>query len=547
MAPPVTDQAHVRAMMQALDCFTWVTDNHLQLGADYWQLVDHEYQVDWLQCDAPRQAFIKGAQIGATECLVLKTLHGMIHEQYPQGALYLFPTRDDVGDFSQTRFDPLILRNDFIGRHVKGTDRKNVKAIGRGHLYLRGARSTKNIGGKRSSSQLKSIPVDRVVYDEMDEISPDMVILANERTSHSRIKDAFGKGEHMYLGTPTIPDHGIDAMYKKSDQRVWEIRCDHCGTYTCLDEEFPNCILPNKDGVYYRACKKCEREIYPRNGHWVARYPDRSKELVGWWISQLSCASWNPGIILRMYEDPPNGDLSEVMNSKLGRAYIPAENRLSPGEVYSCCGEDSMLMRSDGPCCMGVDVGRVLHVVIAQRKTERSLKIVKVCRVEEFSDLHDLAARFNVESAVIDLRPEIRKVREFQRVEPYLVFGCEYVEQKAGVTHWDEKQGVIKCNRTEILDATHELVVDLGRLELPRKNEELAVFVKECCNMAKTLEENPQTGVQQFRYRKLEGDDHYRHALGYCLLASDRCGIISDRNIIARFFGRRRRGNWMTA
>jgi hypothetical protein len=422
-----------------------------------------------------------------------------------------------------------------------------VKAIGRGHLYLRGARSTKNIGGKRSSSQLKSIPVDRVVYDEMDEISPDMVILAQERTSHSLLKDEHGKGEHMYLGTPTIPDHGIDAMYKKSDQRIWMIRCEHCGAETCLDIEFPNCILPRKDNTWYRACKKCEREIYPRDGYWVARYPDKSEELVGWWISQLSCSSWNPGIILKMYENPPNGDISEVMNSKLGRAYISAENRLTPQELYECCGEDSMKMNDEGPTCMGVDVGRVLHVVIAQRKTERSLKVIKVCRVEDFSDLHDLAARFNVESAVIDLRPEIRKVREFQRAENFSVFGCEYVEMKAGITQWDEKQQVIKCNRTEILDATHELVVELGRLELPRRNEELNMFVTECCNMAKTLEENPNTGLQTFRYRKLDGDDHYRHALNYCLLAADRCGILSDKNIIARFFGRRRRGSWMTS
>ena len=33
------------------------------------------------------------------------------------------------------------------------------------------ARSTKNIGGtKKSSSQLKSIPVDRVIFDELDEM-----------------------------------------------------------------------------------------------------------------------------------------------------------------------------------------------------------------------------------------------------------------------------------------------------------------------------------------------------------------------------------------
>jgi hypothetical protein len=535
-------EIEMMGIAQAMDCYTWISQNKLELTHGPWELPGHEYQLDWLQCDAPQQIFIKGAQIGATEVLVLNTLHGMIHSKYPAGSLYLFPTRDDVRDFSKSRFDPLISNNPFIGAFVQNTDAQNIKQIGRGFLYLRGARSTKSIGGtKKSSSQLKSIPVDRVIFDELDEMEESMIQLAKERISHSKV------GELMFLGTPTIPDYGTDAMYQKSDMRAWFLQCPKCGKETCLDLEFPNSIRRRLDGTAYRACIYCAAELHPSKGRWVAQNPSKSKDLVGWWISQLNSLTVDPTYILDLYEDPPYGDLSEVMNSKLGRAYIPAENRLTQQDVFACCGNEPMLTKHDGPTCMGVDVGNLLHVVIAERKTRNTLKIVKVCRVSSFTDLHDLTRDFNVKSAVIDLFPEQRKVREFQRQHNFSVFGCQYVETRSGQIVWDEKDLTIKCNRTEICDASHELVSVPGRLEIPRRNEELNEYVKEMCNIAKVLDEDKDTGSRMYRYKKVGTHDHYRHATNYCMLAADRTGISSDQKIINRFWAKRRKRSWMTA
>lgn len=172
----------------------------------------------------------------------------------------------------------------------------------------------------------------------------------------------------------------------------------------------------------------------------------------------------------------------------------------------------------------------------------------RVCRVSSFNDLHDLARDFNVKSAVIDIKPETRKVREFQRSETFSVFACDYVETKTSMTYWDEKDKVIKCNRTEICDATHELVTQQGRLVLPRRNEELSVFAKQMCHMAKVIEEDSDTGARVARYKgKIGGPDDYRHAMNYCFLASERIGIVSDRNLISKFFNSRRRRTWMTS
>lgn len=528
------------ALVHAADAFHWITDNNLQLSAGPWTLKDHEYQLGWLQEDHPQQCFIKGAQIGASEINVLKTLHGHVFNRYNQGSLYLFPTRDDVKDFSKARFDPLIEQNPFIGAYVRNTDSQNIKRVGSGFLYLRGARSTKTVGGtKKSSSQLKSISVDRVVFDEFDEMDEAMIELAQYRVAHSKVK------ELIYLGTPTIPAYGIDAMYQKSDQRVWMVECPHCGKESSLDLEFPASLRRRVDGSVYRCCVYCSGEVHPSKGRWIAQYPSKSNTLVGWWISQLNSAYVDPTLILNKYEDPPYGDLSEIMNSTLGRAYIPAENRLTHAEVYSCCGHDPMLNKHEGPTCMGVDVGTKLHFVIGQRKTRKSLKILKLGRVDHFNDLHDLARDFNVKSAVFDLFPEKRKVVEFMKVENFSVFGCNYVETRTGEIAWDEKDHIIKGNRTEICDMSHDFVASSGRLEIPRRCAEVDQFAKEVCNIAKVLDEDPDTGARIYRYKKL-GADHYRHALNYCILAAERVGTASDSKIIGRFFQNRKRRTWLT-
>jgi hypothetical protein len=99
---------------------------------------------------------------------------------------------------------------------------------------------------------------------------------------------------------------------------------------------------------------------------------------------------------------------------------------------------------------------------------------------------------------------------------------------------WDEEKRVVKVNRTDICDATHDLVSSSGFLVLPRRSEELDLFAKQVCNAAKVLQEDQETGSREYRYRKL-GEDHYRHALNYFYLASKRIAVCeSDKEAAIR-------------
>ena len=516
----------------------WVNELKLKLNAltrfhlDKW----HKYQMEPLHERVRRSCAKKGSQIGWTSVEVFKTLHGLVYGFYKYGVGYLFPTGDDATEFTKYRFDPIIEANPEISRFVRKTDSASIKQIGDGFLYIRGARpSTHKAGGvKETSTKLKTFSADRMVFDECDEMKQSMIAMGLERMGHSSVQ------EEVFLSTPSIPDTGIDAMYESSDQRVWMVKCGKCHKETCLELEFPDCLREQPDGSVKRVCIKCGGEIFPESGHWVALYPDRSKDLVGRWISQLNSKFVSPKDILGAFNDPEahNTTLQEVYNSKLGMAYIAAENRLALNDVLGCCGKDPMAAAHDGPTAMGVDVGKELHVVVAVRTSNRLMKVIKVARLGNFNDLHDLAKRFNCKNMVVDKYPEVHKVREFQASEMFPVWLCGYQEGKQkGTTGWDEKAREIYGNRTELLDASHNLVAEAGRLGLPRKSDEVLTFARQLTNVAKVLEEDKDSGAKTYRYKRVGSTgDHYRHALTYCQLAATRVGMESDKETIARYW-----------
>ena len=483
------------------------------LDGRQFSLEGHEYQRDILTENAKRQVFLKGAQVGITSIQMLKTLHGLISGRYPQGALYLFPSRGDVQDFSRGRFNPLINDNPDVAAYVQDTDAQGIKRIGKSMLYMRGARATARIGGmKRSATALKSIPVDRLCMDERDEMASDMVDLALERMSHSAIQ------EEIHLSTPTIPDYGVDKLFHGSDQRHWFLKCSKCGKETCLELEFPGCLEELSDGRVIRLCQRCrDREIHPKDGRWVPSYSDRAKDLVGWRISQLNSMFVDPGKILKLYRDPPNGNLSEVMNSKLAQAHIAAENRLTVSEVLGLCGIAPIASSDSDLCYLGCDVGSLLHVVIGKRHYDKAGQIVYIGTVKDFNDLDGLMKKFNVARAVIDALPETRLAKDFAKRHNGKVFCCFYQEHQKGGYAWNEKELTVSANRTESLDASHHEMSN-GELVLPAECETQHEFARHCANVARVLQTDPETGSSRYVYIQT-GPDHYRHAFNYECMA----------------------------
>jgi hypothetical protein len=461
----------------------------------------HEYLITPYADNHPCIVEIKAAQMGLTTKAMLKAMYAARYRNL-RGILYLFPSRTDVTEFAKGRIDPLIEDNpDTLGKWLQETDSANIKQIWNCFLYLRGMKS--RVG-------LKSIPVDFVIFDEMDEAAPSAVDMAMERMSHSEF------GEVLKLSNPTLPDYGIDKAFQETDQRYWLLKCEKCGEYTCLEDTFPDCLVEIGGHAprVIRACRKCKAELNPSVGEWVAKHPAVT-EKHGYHYSQLFSHYVDPADILHQFRTSNN--LTEFYNLKLGMAYVKAANRLTVQEVLALCGEHENASSDHGPCSMGVDQGKVLHVVIGKREWQSAARIVHIGSYDAWEELDRLMKIFNVSRAVVDALPETRNARAFAERHKGKVFLSYYSEHQKSGYRWNDGDLTVHSNRTESMDASHGEIA-AARIVLPRYCEMTQEFARQLANVAKKLEEDEESGSKRYVYVKL-GPDHFRHALNYEAMA----------------------------
>lgn len=488
----------------------WCVSNNIVLDGVQFSFKKHEYLIEPYADNHPFQVELKGAQLCCTSKALLMVVHGARYGKY-RGILYLFPSKTDVTDLSKGRLDPLIDDNpDTIGAWLKDTDSANIKKIWNSWLYLRGMQS--KIG-------LKGIPIDFIIYDELDEAPQKAVDMANERMGHSEI------GQSLFLSNPTMPDYGIDRLFQTTDQRYWLLKCPKCNHYTNLVDTFPGCLITVK-GKTIRACEKCQAELNPSVGQWVAKRPQIA-ERRGRQYSQLFSQSLttNPETMLQMWRTTTN--VTSYMNLKVGVAHVEAQNRLSVQEVLDCCGSAGLVSSAETGTFMGVDQGNFLHVVIGKTNEKRAGEIIYI-GVHKGNDstnpndesgwmeLDALMKRFHVVRCIVDALPNTKFARNFAERHRGRVYMNFYNEYQKGSLKWNDKELIVQGNRTETLDASHNLVATQNVI-FPRESDIMRTFALHMHNVAKKLEIDEDTGSQRYAYLHL-GDDHFRHSFNYFVM-----------------------------
>lgn len=512
----------------------WAWLRGLKIDGRPFDLEGRKYQLDIMRpvtSDGKvkhNEVIMKGSQTGATMGKALEVAHGALHGMYPQGIIIYFPSRTAVEDFSGSRFKPLLKDNyDEIGKYCNDINSVYARRIGKTNISFHGCTGTTIIGGiAKDSTAVRQTPADWILLDERDLFDDEMAAQVNQRLGNSLIR------RRSDMGTPKLPDDGIDRLYSKSDMRRWQIKCD-CGKYTCMETEFPNCIKVDKDGKGYPACIHCGRPINrsPKRAEDALWVPDSpTKDTVGYWCSQLLNPNRDLAQVLKEYADPGEYDTTEAefQRTVLGKAFARAEDILRETEVYQCCTQDQMRYSHDGPCAMGFDVGfPLIHVVIGHRIGNDRYRLIKLARVPDWNALHDLAQRFNVKATVGDAMPESHKIREWAKTEAgygNTVYPCYCTSHLKTFDSWGT-DNIVKVNHTDIFDESHQMVVNPGRMLIPRMCEEMKIFAHQMCNRAKFLETDTK-GNASYRYRKIgDKQDHYRSALNFFYLACKKVGV----------------------
>jgi hypothetical protein len=243
----------------------------------------------------------------------------------------------------------------------------------------------------------------------------------------------------------------------------------------------------------------------------------------GYHYSQLFSQFVDPKEILHQFRTTQN--LTDFYNLKIGIPWVEATHRIALDAVYSLCGSDGIAESDPGPCSMGVDQGKDLHVVIGKPHPSRAGQIIHLGIYKDWEKLGELIKAFNVCRCVIDGMPDINKARNLARQYPRKVFLNFYNEHQKGSYKWNDAELTLSSNRTESLDASHGQILgnpgdpNGGKtIVLPQRSDLIEEFALHLHNVAKRLEEDEETGSKRYVYVKL-GPDHFRHAFNYECMA----------------------------
>jgi phage terminase large subunit GpA-like protein len=259
-----------------------------------WRTSRTPYLREIMNCLSPhseieRTVFMKGAQLGATECG--NSWLGYIIHHAPGPTMAVSPTVEMAKRNSKQRIDSLIEESPVLAALVspsRSRDAGNTilaKEFRGGVLVLTGANSA--VG-------LRSMPVRYLFLDEVDGYPSDVdgegdaISLAEARTR------TFARRKIFIVSTPTISGAStIEREYEASDQRRYFVPCPNCAHRQWLRFEQLRWQKGEPETVAY-LCEECELPIAEHhktwlleNGEWRATVADYKGKTAGFHLSSL--------------------------------------------------------------------------------------------------------------------------------------------------------------------------------------------------------------------------------------------------------------------
>ena len=253
---------------QWADRYRWLSQ---RASAEHgrWRTERTPYLREIMDCLSPmspieRTVFMKGAQIGGTECG--NNWMGYIIHQAPGPMMAVQPTVEMAKRNSKQRIDPLIEESEVLRKLVRdprSRDSGNTvlsKDFPGGVLVMTGANSA--VG-------LRSMAARYLFLDEVDaypgdvEGEGDPITLAMARTR------TFARRKVFLCSTPKITGMSrIEAAYEESDRRRYFVPCPTCRDFQVL--KFAQLRWPkgNPQGAVY-VCEHCGQEIQNHQKHWM--------------------------------------------------------------------------------------------------------------------------------------------------------------------------------------------------------------------------------------------------------------------------------------
>ncbi len=510
------------------DWYSWMMECAYLPSREKYGFSGFEYlkkitQVPWKPGD--ERFLSKSAQCGGSE-LCIDWMFWMAERNLPnfRGIGYLFPAMEQLQDHIKARIMPILEVPRFqMGNKLKECNLRFIK-YNNIPIYFRSG------GGARSGAATKALkgwPADAVVVDEFDEYEDPITIIpaVQARLNASQYKWILG------LSTPTHPDTGIDKAAGLSSQYNWYVHCDCCKKqFSPLNEVkisgFENCVVRSDklDTVGF-LCPSCH-DITNTNkpgGEWILDV-DKSKRRTAYFISRLFLENSNLEELYDKYEEALN--IQEFYNSDLGLPYSPPNSKLKRKDLVDCANGDlENKSSSDKGTWAGVDVGKKCYYAIGLPDENGNKKVISYGECT-FDQVETILKKFNVKTAVIDLRPYEHEVKKILR-QNRRYFGCDfntgnqedwYKKQKADSDTTNRTVNIVKADRTQSCDNLIEQIIR-KRYVFPGQIKGDNNFIMQMCSPMRLDRTDKLTGDIKSYYKSAGKKDHYFFAMSYLNLA----------------------------
>jgi hypothetical protein len=482
---------------------------------------------------ATTYVFRKGSQVAITSWALAKAMHGA--DELGMRWIYFLPTDTEMDDFVADRVGGVIENSKYLRSRVGSTDNSGLKKIGDqgGLLYFRGLWTRRHA---------KSVPADGLIFDEVDEINPELIAFGEDRVLASAWQTK------VYLSVPSFSDIGIDKLFKDSDQRFYLIKCKQCNTYASIDEDFPKNFIPVPESTkklfpsgakYYHGCLNCGAELVVKDGEWVAKHPGAPRR--GYHVSRLIQEKHPPDFAnsaTYLMDEFKRAHGSQVRMSRFTIAFqgMPFDGegaRLTEELLDSLEVKDEGWRYSGSGMFLGCDQGDMLDIGIFCRVGEK-LQLIYCENTQEWDRLDMLMERYGIVMAGVDGNPNRHNAKKFAAKWKKRAFIQDFTGDKIQdkVTMHEGKTEVrwVTTERTQSLDATVDFV-ESGRLMLPDRRiltgRDLTMYERFRLHVRnlKSKLETPLTGAAPRRVYLRNVPNHQGMALNTARIAAFELGV----------------------
>jgi hypothetical protein len=470
----------------------------------------------------------KAAQMGLSEWAVTDAIWSA--DQRGANIMSLYPTDKIASRFSVRRIGQAIEASEYIERLMGNTDQVGLKEVAGKYWYI-------VAGGVRPDGRapnLKEAQIDSLIFDELDELDPRVPAIALRRTRHSEL------AWRRYLSTPTNVGYGIHAAIADTDQRRWHIKCSHCNDWQLLDpfvslitevdeDGRPTAWHKNRLGEPVVLCTKCGKELDRQDtGEWIPTYDDRDQH--GYTLNGLLNSYITLEELVTAGQADSETDLKEWMNQDMGLPYTPRSSGFDSEMMDNCLSRYTMPNEGQ-QAVMGVDPGKVLHVIIRKSLWDEGLGLLRrralfIGHVKTYSGLDELVKKYGVRMCVIDVGHDPTAVTDFAKRFPGRVRTARYPGGKGGAF---EGTQVYKERPDDEFEYRVDRLKSLDRLktyyrsriiENPASIKTHPDFYPHFGSMVRVTERSA-IGEMTAVWRDYGRPDHFVHTDNYCNLAQD--------------------------